>query len=79
MQCGASQPLTWTVSSSFKCKAWPPRLGSKVTARVTGCVAINYRGWRVAAEQKGIFNYLSVNDIILKKKKVFAIKKKHKS
>lgn len=43
--------------------------------RVTGCVAINYRGWRVAAEQKGIFNYLSVNDIIGRKKSGFGLKK----
>lgn len=33
-----SQPLTWTASSSFKCKAWPLRLGSKVTARESQAV-----------------------------------------
>lgn len=34
--------------------------------RLTGHVAINYRGGRPAAEQGGIFNYLSVDDIIEK-------------
>lgn len=34
--------------------------------RVTGHVAINYRGGGLAAEQEGIFNYLSVDDILEK-------------
>lgn len=43
--------------------------------RVTGHVAINYRGGGPAAEQEGIFNYLSVADIIEKVVCLFSKKK----
>lgn len=44
--------------------------------RVTGHVAINYWGGGPAAEQEGIFNYLSVDDIIEKVEYLFSKKKK---